>query len=406
MASASDHDEAEVRRPMVESGPLGRLPLLSHRQVHLEYRLGRITPDGRLPTTSPGLVELFGPVRSSSRAEVLWRASGLGRPGLVAQFSWPRLSTRLAIGIETPIAHALVDRLLGDDRPPTEGRLQLTPVEWGVLTFLIARGLSNAADQSGPLGPWDLLMDRAGPDPFDVRQLGTIVTLRWGIRVGDVDGSVRLWLPESLVALWLATEPTPSTEPGPAESRRFRELSSLWRAEAGTISLPRGVGTLRVGGVLPLLGGSRLRGTPQSPSGPVELTARLSGTHHRLWFSSEPVAGSGGLLLNLKSGVRSNPVFREGLALSHPASTDPNAGSSQGPGAVSPTDIPITLTVELGRVNFTLSRLADLKPGDVVELGRHSREPVELTSGGRLVARGELVLIDTELGVRVTNIFL
>jgi type III secretion system YscQ/HrcQ family protein len=71
-----------------------------------------------------------------------------------------------------------------------------------------------------------------------------------------------------------------------------------------------------------------------------------------------------------------------------------------------PADIPVTLVVELGRVNLTLSRLADLKPGDVVELGRHSREPVELTSNGKLVARGELVQIDTELGVRVTNVFL
>jgi flagellar motor switch/type III secretory pathway protein FliN len=53
-----------------------------------------------------------------------------------------------------------------------------------------------------------------------------------------------------------------------------------------------------------------------------------------------------------------------------------------------------------------VSRLADLKPGDVVELSRHSRAPVELTSNGRLVARGELILIDTDLGVRVTSVFL
>ena len=38
-----------------------------------------------------------------------------------------------------------------------------------------------------------------------------------------------------------------------------------------------------------------------------------------------------------------------------------------------PLDVPVTLTVELGRVNLTLSRLADLKPGDVVELSRQSR---------------------------------
>ena len=68
--------------------------------------------------------------------------------------------------------------------------------------------------------------------------------------------------------------------------------------------------------------------------------------------------------------------------------------------------MPVTLTVELGRINLPLGRLADLKPGDVLELGRHAREPVELTSGGRLIARGELVQIDNELGVRVTHVFL
>ena len=76
------------------------------------------------------------------------------------------------------------------------------------------------------------------------------------------------------------------------------------------------------------------------------------------------------------------------------------------PPAAGPMDVPVTLTVELGRVNLTLTQLADLKPGDVVELNRHSRAPVELTSNGRLVARGELILIDTDLGVRVTSVFL
>jgi len=82
--------------------------------------------------------------------------------------------------------------------------------------------------------------------------------------------------------------------------------------------------------------------------------------------------------------------------------TSPNAPAA---GAAA-LDVPVTLTVELGRVNLSLTRLADLKPGDIVELGRHSRAPVELTSSGRLVARGELVLIDSDLGVRVTNVFL
>jgi flagellar motor switch protein FliN/FliY len=67
---------------------------------------------------------------------------------------------------------------------------------------------------------------------------------------------------------------------------------------------------------------------------------------------------------------------------------------------------PVTLTVELGRVGLSLEQMADLKPGDILNLARHSREPVELTSGGRLVACGELLLIDTELGVRITTVLL
>lgn len=73
---------------------------------------------------------------------------------------------------------------------------------------------------------------------------------------------------------------------------------------------------------------------------------------------------------------------------------------------VDPLDAPVTLTVELGRISVPLGRLAGLKPGEVLELNRHGREPVEVTSGGRTVARGDLVLIGDELGVRVTTVLL
>ena len=84
-------------------------------------------------------------------------------------------------------------------------------------------------------------------------------------------------------------------------------------------------------------------------------------------------------------------------------STAPNRA---GEPVVDPLDAPVTLTVELGRLSLPLSRLADLKAGDVLELNRHGREPVEITSGGRTVARGDLVLIGDELGVRVTTVLL
>ncbi len=177
--------------------------------------------------------------------------------------------------------------------------------------------------------------------------------------------------------------------------------------------MPNGLKRLRVGGVLPLTD-SRLTGTPQSPSGPIALACGPTVQGKSFEFSAEPVEGSSGRLLRLTGPLIHQHQPREPLTLgtnpimsltssSHGA--DHPGALSTGPTA-SPLDVPVTLTVELGRINLTLSRLADLKAGDLLELGRHSREPVELTSNGRLVARGELVLIDTELGVRVTHVFL
>ncbi len=380
-----------------EAGPLGWLPRLSPHQARLESRLARLGTANGVGPALGWLAESLGVGVSVGPPEVLWRPSALRRVGMVAQFTWPRLSTRFAVGLETPVAHTIVDRLLGFDRLPAEARLPLSPVEWGILTFATAETLRRLGTESEcPFGLWDPTLDRVGPDPFDIVGLGRIVTIRWPVTIGTVEGSIRLWTTESLmVARWLKTRP-----PRPARPRSLRQgsasYSGTWKAEAGTIALPRGLKTLRAGGVLPLID-SRLRGTPLSPSGPVELTLRLTGTDGRFVMDAEPVPNSGAARLTVTTAARQIPTPREAI---------PMPPSQNEPSPTAATDVPVTLVVELGRVNLTLGRLADLKPGDVVELGRHSREPIELTTAGRLVARGELVLIDTELGVRVTHLFL
>ena len=388
-------------RAGVDAGPLGLLPSLTRRQVRLMRRLGpdgpRLGPDSILA----GLAEVLGGGVVADRFEVHWRGSGLRRPGAVAQLAWPRLSARVGLGIEPALAHAVVDRLLGYERTAAEGRLQITPVEWGILSFVIARGLDRLDRTPGPLGPWDLTLDRVGPDPFDPEGLGPIVTWRWRVRVGPTAASARLWFPESILAAWLNDEPPasdPGTSPGPLG--RFADLGSDWRAEAGTVSLPRGLGRLRPSALL-LIDGAPLRGTPRSPEGPVDLAQSDGGS--RSWFRARPAPDSAAARLILETPLRRILTPRETPTLA--TSADP-ATTPGGAVAVAAGDIPVTLTVELGRVNLPLARLAELKPGDVLELGRHAREPVDLTSGGRLVARGELVQVDTELGVRVTQVFL
>ncbi len=67
-------------------------------------------------------------------------------------------------------------------------------------------------------------------------------------------------------------------------------------------------------------------------------------------------------------------------------------------------DVNLTVTVELGRTSMKVRDLLELGSGSVVELDRTAGSPVEVLVNGTIVARGEVVVVDDELGVRVTEV--
>jgi flagellar motor switch protein FliN/FliY len=67
-------------------------------------------------------------------------------------------------------------------------------------------------------------------------------------------------------------------------------------------------------------------------------------------------------------------------------------------------NVEMAVTVELGRTRMSMRDLLNLKPGKIVELDRPARAPVDVLVNNTLLARGEVVLVDDELGVRVTEI--
>jgi flagellar motor switch protein FliN len=80
-------------------------------------------------------------------------------------------------------------------------------------------------------------------------------------------------------------------------------------------------------------------------------------------------------------------------------------GAAQTPEALAMMmDIPLDVTVELGRASLTLAEVLALGPGSVVELDRLPGEPLELFANGRLIARGEVVVLNDTFGLRVTEI--
>ena len=80
------------------------------------------------------------------------------------------------------------------------------------------------------------------------------------------------------------------------------------------------------------------------------------------------------------------------------------------PGAGAPAnidlimDVALEVTVELGRARKSISEVLDFAPGTIIELDKVAGEPVEVLVNGKLVARGEVVVIEESFGVRITEI--
>src|SRR5438094_600178 len=66
--------------------------------------------------------------------------------------------------------------------------------------------------------------------------------------------------------------------------------------------------------------------------------------------------------------------------------------------------VKLDVAVEIGRTTMTLGDALGLGPGSVVGLHRMAGEPVDLLVNGRVIARGEVVVIDEEFGLRVTDV--
>jgi flagellar motor switch protein FliN len=173
------------------------------------------------------------------------------------------------------------------------------------------------------------------------------------------------------------------------------------------------------------------------PVGPQELvaglepaltdaTAALSGTYGDVRFEAPQALDAEVALANAGSydSVVVVPLAQGGMAVAslvlvvnHPAdlpadagdvaSFEPLAGGME-TGAVRAVellnDVEMGVTAELGRTRMTVRQLLSMQPGSIVELDRAAGSPVDLLVNGTLVARGEVVVIDEEFGVRITEI--
>ena len=67
-------------------------------------------------------------------------------------------------------------------------------------------------------------------------------------------------------------------------------------------------------------------------------------------------------------------------------------------------DVPVTISMEIGRTNLNIRNLLQLNQGSVVELDRLAGEPMDVLVNGILIAKGEVVVVNEKFGIRLTDI--
>jgi flagellar motor switch protein FliN len=136
----------------------------------------------------------------------------------------------------------------------------------------------------------------------------------------------------------------------------------------------------------------------------------------------EPTSGESKVscAFQLKSGDRAwtilvrdevrgpKPAAKPATASAGAPAQEPPAGVSPGialsPGIELLLDVELEATLRFGCREMPLGELLDLGPGDVVQLDRHVADPVDLIVGDKIVARGEVVLVNGNFGLRVTEV--
>jgi flagellar motor switch protein FliN/FliY len=102
------------------------------------------------------------------------------------------------------------------------------------------------------------------------------------------------------------------------------------------------------------------------------------------WPSDEALPGPGRGPGNLATREADRPPVRGGLDMLH--------------------DVEMEVSAELGRTRMSVRELLSLSPGAIVELDRAAGSPADLLVNGRLIARGEVVVVDENFGIRITQI--
>ena len=229
--------------------------------------------------------------------------------------------------------------------------------------------------------------------PAGAGDLWAVVTSAGGLR-GEMSLRLAAAAVLRLAQIFMSEPATPEAEPT-ADHREA--VIELLRQVSGIVSS----GAKARWGEVQL----RVESAPAAPSWP-------SAGSYWLQLGDDGATGivlEFGLSAALMAELRADKAEAAGIDSTPVPSSAPSpatlADSGQSTGALDLLmDVELAMTMRFGTRKLLLREVLDLSPGAVVELDRKIQEPVELLLDGRLVARGEVVVIDGSYGLRVTDV--
>ncbi len=303
----------------------------------------------------------------------------------------------------------ITDLMMGGDGTNTDG--ELSEIHLSAISEAMNQMMGSAATSLSTM--LATMIDIAPPDSslLDLSKFGsgaeiapflggTFVKISFRMEIGDglVDSSIMQLYPIEFAkkivdtfintqmggsadgggdAVGAAPEPAPAPSPAPAPAAMDQQAAPQMGMPAGMPQMDPNAG----------MGGMPQMGMPQMGMMPGMMMPGMG----MMPGYGMPMMGGAQQAVNVK------PVQFQSF-------TGDGAGGAGGENIGLIMDVPLEVTVELGRTTKTISEILNFAPGTIIELDRIAGEPIDVLVNGKFVARGEVVVIEESFGVRVTEI--
>jgi type III secretion protein Q len=416
------------------------LEKVNRHQARLLRNLEWMVPNVRIPgELSEALTKSLGAlfeakVSLTVEAMQVVHASKLrrfvGEPAFLAMLAPQPQKTRGLLEVELSLASKAIDLLLGGAGDAIALR-PLTDLEEAVITYVlleVLQGLAPALDPSLPKLRIERVVktfDEAASILAEDEHLA-VVQLR--VALGAAAGYVRIFVPESVLVTVAPASDAPvrrarRSAEAARHASRLHNVKVQLRAEIGQVSILSGdLAQIRERDVVLV---DTFTARPDRGEGG---TAKLRlGAGALGWIEAELAVVNGRYGAKVMAFVRSEaqpagggeaesaPALepappRSGFEDERGEMTSPgnenwrDAVDANADGAELLNDIPLQISVEMGRVPISAEEIVGLKVGHVFDLNRSAGEPLDLSVNGKVIAQGELVEIEGTLGIRILSL--